>query len=113
MEEPAAAAPKPKGGKAGKAGKAAAPPATPAAKQARGFELEQQIYSIVAPARPAEEGTLPEGVTSYGQLAMASDAPRFLRASANLGDMSPQRLHPTRLFFPQQTYAPAVRWLHA
>lgn len=80
------------------------------AKQLKGFDLEQQIYSIVAPPRAAgEEAMLPEGVTTYAQLAMASDAPRFLRAAANVADISPQRLHPTRLFFPQQTYAPGVR----
>lgn len=52
---------------------------------------------------------MPEGITSYAQLAMATDAPRFLRGAANIADISPQRLHPTRLFFPQQTYAPGVR----
>lgn len=60
------------------------------------------------PPRPEQDATLPDGVTSYGQLAMASDAPRFVRASANVADISPQRLHPTRLFFPRTTYAPAV-----
>jgi ribosomal protein S18 len=38
---------------------------------------------------------------------MASDAPRFVRASANVADISPQRLHPTRLFFPRTAYAPS------
>ncbi|KAI7837226.1 hypothetical protein COHA_008915 [Chlorella ohadii] len=86
---------------------AAAATGLPAEKRAKGWELEQQIYSIIAPPRPEQEATLPEGVTSYGQLAMASDAPRFVRASTNLADISPQRLHPTRLFFPRSSYAPA------
>lgn len=76
-------------------------------KKAKGWELEQQIYNLVAPSRPVEEAALPEGVTSYAQLAMAADAPRFARGSANVADVSPQRVHPTRLFFPQQSYAPA------
>jgi hypothetical protein len=86
------------------------PPSTKAgqAGRARGFQLEQQIYSIVAPSRPAEDATLPEGVTNYGQLAMASDAPRFERGAANIADVSPQRIHPTRLFFPNQMYSPSV-----
>ncbi|KAL4858254.1 30S ribosomal protein S18 [Chlorella vulgaris] len=85
------------------------PPSTKAgqAGRARGFQLEQQIYSIVAPSRPAEDATLPEGVTNYGQLAMASDAPRFERGAANIADISPQRIHPTRLFFPNQMYSPS------
>ena len=85
-------------------------PAPSTTKKATGFQLEQQIYSIVAAARPqAEAATLPEGVTTYAQLAMAGDAPRFARAMANLSSISPQRLHPTRLFFPQSTYSPSVR----
>ena len=108
----AAAAARPaKSAAAGKAGKPAAAKAPPAAKKLSGFELEQQIYNIVAPAgaRPSEEaGSMPEGVTTYAQLAMASDAPRFARTASNVADISPHRLHPTRLFFPQQNYAPSV-----
>jgi hypothetical protein len=90
----------------------AAPPPPAGGKRARGFQLEQQIYSIVAsqPSSPAaEEAGLPEGVTNYGQLGMASDAPRFERASAHADRASPQRLHPSRIFFPRQIYSPAVR----
>jgi hypothetical protein len=108
----AAAAARPaKSAAAGKAGKPAAAKPPPAAKKLSGFELEQQIYNIVAPAgaRPSEEaGSMPEGVTTYAQLAMASDAPRFARTASNVADISPHRLHPTRLFFPQQNYAPSV-----
>lgn len=78
----------------------------------RGLRLEQQIYSIVAasPSTPhAEEAGLPEGVTNYGQLGMASDAPRFERAAYNADATSPQRLHPSRIFYPRQIYSPAVR----
>ncbi|PSC74785.1 pectin lyase [Micractinium conductrix] len=90
---------------------AAAPPAPPTAPRGqgpkRGFELEKEIYSIVAPARAPEEGTLPEGVTTYAQLAMAGDAPRFARSGGSVAaDLSPVRLHPTRIFFPEQTYGP-------
>lgn len=85
-------------------------PAPRGQRKAKGFDLEQQIYNIVAPSRPVvEDATLPEGVSSYGQLAMAADAPRFERGAHNIGDISPQRIHPTRLFFPEQIYAPAVR----
>lgn len=87
----------------------AAAAAEPRAKKASGWELEQQIYSIVGGARPVVDATMPEGVTSFAQLAMASDAPRFARSGAHIADISPQRLHPTRLFFPEQTYSPAVR----
>lgn len=83
-------------------------PAPRGQRKAKGFDLEQQIYNIVAPSRPVvEDATLPEGVSSYGQLAMAADAPRFERGAHNIGDISPQRIHPTRLFFPEQIYAPA------
>lgn len=81
----------------------------PPTKAAKGWELEQQIYSIVAAPRPTEEGQFPQGVTGYAQLAMASDAPRFVRSGTHVSDVSPQRLHPSRLFIPQQTYAPSVR----
>lgn len=79
----------------------------PPTKAAKGWELEQQIYSIVAAPRPTEEGQFPQGVTGYAQLAMASDAPRFVRSGTHVSDVSPQRLHPSRLFIPQQTYAPS------
>ena len=83
-------------------------PAPCAATRARAPACCPRAASRRPPAAE-QDATLPEGVTSYGQLAMASDAPRFLRATSNVADISPQRLHPTRLFFPRQHYAPSVR----
>ncbi|KAL4436782.1 hypothetical protein ABPG75_003921 [Micractinium tetrahymenae] len=107
---PAAAATAPAAQQPAAAAAPAAPPRPvdqPRTKAASGWELEQQIYSIVAAPRPTEEGQFPQGVTGYAQLAMANDAPRFGRSGAHVADVSPQRLHPSRLFIPQQTYAPS------
>jgi hypothetical protein len=47
---------------------------------------------------------------SYKQLAQAKEAPRLFPGAANKAEeVSPDRIHPYRLFYPGQLYAPQVR----
>jgi ribosomal protein S18 len=63
---------------------------------------EDRISSLIAQPAPS-----PPTGPQFGWLGAATDAPRVIPgAAAKAEEMSPARLHPHRLFFPGQTYAP-------
>lgn len=69
--------------------------------------IEQEIYDIVVPppAPSLEETTA--GDIQYKTLAQAKEAPRLFPGGSNRAEeVSPNRIHPYRLFWPGQLYTP-------
>ena len=65
---------------------------------------EQKIIDIIAPPSPHVHQLPKQGYAALGQ---AQDAPNpYPTVNAKADEMSPQRIHPHRLFYPMQLYSP-------
>ncbi|GAB4823408.1 hypothetical protein N2152v2_010454 [Parachlorella kessleri] len=69
--------------------------------------VQDQIYDIVVPKVEQQVEPGPDAPLDYKKLAQAKEAPRLFPGGANKAEeVSPDRIHPYRLFFPGQLYAP-------